>query len=199
MRNLKTSTKALLAASMLTLPSQLLAGELGAGNAPYATFHREIASGQLAGPGKPFDVGQADNLRLIGASILVQGESGGQMTVKTIEYTLGNLKSPSFGRGLLYLEPKSGGQRANFAPLPAPKACKISAGESILAVGQEYNYHIQWCDNNTPSAPPVDSAKKNYYFMFSNGDYQLVLTLEFDCDDPADTALMPQPVLAGAC
>lgn len=204
MRNLKTSTKALLMAAIFAMPSQLPAGELPEGNEPYAIFHRAIASGQLAGPpidGKPrpFDNGQAGNLKLIGASIVVQGISGGKETVKTIEYTYGQLKFPVIGPRSLDPKPTSVGRIIFALPLPSTSACMTSSGEPILAVGQEYNYHIQWCDNSTPSGPPDDSAKKNYYYMFANGDYQLVLTMEYDCDLPADAAAMPPPVLAGAC
>ena len=198
MKNLKTSIKALLAATILALPSQLLAQvELNPGNGHFGTFVSAITGGKLV-MGGYFDQGQAGLLRIVGASILVQGESGGNLVVKEIEYTNdGSLRVPALWRILLSSNPKGAGLGVDFLPLPSPMAC-TGNNEPILAVGNEYNYSIQWCNNNSPTNF-TNSAKKNYYYMFANGDYQLVLTLEYDCHNPADIALMPPPVIVGAC
>lgn len=200
MGNLKTTIKVLTAVTMLALPSQLLAGEQNPGNGPYTNLYSAIAPGQLAKNGGPFDQGTANKLKIVGASILVQGMSGGKLTVKEIEYTYGNFRSPRFGRPMsMNPNPNSQGNSAQFHPLPVPSACLGGSSEPILALGQEGNYNIRWCKNSNPSNPPNDTAKKNYYYMFANGDFQLVLTLEFECNLQSDRDLMPAAVLTGAC
>ena len=86
---------------------------------------------------------------------------------------------------------KAGPQAAVLVQqISPPSACAGAPSEPRLAVGDEYNYGVVWCPNSTSA---TKSAKKNYHYMFANGNQALVLTMDFNC--ATDTAFMPPAVV----
>lgn len=194
--------KSSLIAVLSLIPGNLLAGELKEGTLNYGQLINKINPGELISRGY-FDPGQAGQLDFVGARIIVQGKKDNKLVAREIEITPGvedpknkRMRAPIVGSDRKYAIASTGGVGVLYTTFSKPSAC--AGGDlPILATGQEGNYHIQWCKNSSPTPPAVNAAKKNYYYMFSNGDYQLVLTQQYDCAVPSDKQAMPPPVVSG--
>lgn len=169
MKSLPLSATLALFTAIAVLPSSIVAEEKPSPSPAEQNFGRFISQLQHA---------VNNNARIIGARILyIENDE-----LKEIEYTTEPI---IVNRG-----PAEVPAAETRAVVGATEEC-LSPDEPVLATGRESQYDLEWCKKKNSS--PV-SAKKNYYYQFSGGDYQLVATILYSCANADDKDAMPSAV-----